>query len=217
MAGCDPKDTLPLWIDAIASARDRLHRLTADGQLTCGTADRYLRAFEGFTRYAQSSGVDAPDPVTSELCRGYIFASSRCSGRPSASTSRVRLAALREAYRGLMAKGICAVDPTADLAVPPAGGSAPSPNPLTPPEVDRLRKTGRLRPTDTLRPAVVAAALAGGSQSEVAHLAVADFDTSQGSLHFGRNTCQERVVPLEGPSLPMLQARVRHLEGLSDR
>ncbi len=186
------------------------------GQLTCGTADRYLRAFEALTRYAQARGVARCDGVSPEVCERYVYASVWVGGRPSASTSRVRLAAVRDAYRGLIDAGLCGVDPTAGLAVERRVGVPPL-CPLTPPEADRLHKTARVRTTDTLRPAVVVAALAGASHSEIAALAVVDVDVAGMSLRLARGTSGVRLVTLDQPSVVTLRLRVSALQRLHRR
>lgn len=199
MGGCGIEDSLPSWADAITSARARLKSLTADGQLARGTGDRYLRAFEAFSRYAGAHG-ERCDGVSPEICRRYIYADVSVGQRPSASTSRVRLAAVRDAYRGLIEAGLCAVDPTAGLAVEGHVG-VPAVDPLTPSEVDRLQSASRLRPIDTLRPAVVAAALSGASHSEIAGLVIADLDLPRASLRLGHGTSATRLVAIDQLSM----------------
>jgi len=42
--------------------------------MTTGSADRYLRVFESFTRYAAARGVLRPDAVESSLCQDFVNA-----------------------------------------------------------------------------------------------------------------------------------------------
>ena len=93
----------------------------------------------------------------------------------------------------------------------------PAVDPLTPPEVDRLQIASRLRTSDTLRPAVVAAALLGASHSEIAGLVVADVDLARQSLRLGRSTSAIRLVALDELSLETLQARASALHRLHRR
>ena len=204
------------WATAIADARARWQRLVDTGGLTCGTADRYLRAFQGFTRYAVAHGVVRFDGVSPEIGRRYIYASVSANERPSASTSRLRLAAVRDAYRGLIEAGLCGVDPTAGLTVERHLGVRAL-DPLTPLEVDRLRNASRLRPSDKLRPAMVAAALLGASHSEIAGLVVDDLDVGGASLRLGRATSATRLVALDKLSLQSLRARMSALRRLHRR
>lgn len=186
------------------------------GELRCGTADRYLRAFEAFTRYAQVHGVVRCDGASPEVCERFVYADFSARERPSASTSRVRLAAVRDAYRALIAAGLCGLDPTSGVAVERRVG-VPLLCPLAPPEVDRLHKTSRVRTTDTLRPAVVVAALAGASHSEIAALVVDDLEVAGMSLQLGRGTSRLRTVTLDLPSEATLRARVSALQRLHRR
>ena len=205
---------LEYWITAVPVqvASGEVH----GGRYTRGTADRYLCAFEAFTRYARAHRVERCDGASSAICRGYIYAGVSASQRPSASTSRVRLAAVRDTYRGLIEAGVCAVDPTAGLTVERRVSPAAL-APLTPPEVDRLHIASRLRTSDTLRPAVVAAALLGASHSEIAGLVVDDLDVGGASLRLGRATSATRLVALDKLSLQSLRARVSALRRLHRR
>ena len=45
------------WPFALTTASARWRRLVGTGQLTSGTADRYVRALQGFRRYAEAQGV----------------------------------------------------------------------------------------------------------------------------------------------------------------
>jgi integrase len=204
------------WPSALTAARARWQRLVHTGAFTCGTADRYLRAFQAFSRYAEAHGADKCDGASPEICRRYIYAGVSPNHSPSASTSRVRLAAVRDAYKGLIESGLCAVDPTASLTVERHVG-VPALHPLTLPEVDRLQNASRLGTSDTLRPAVVAAALLGALHSEIASLVVADLDLDRASLRLGRATSVVRLVALHERSLETLRARASALHRLHRR
>lgn len=181
-----------------------------------GTAARYGRVLEAFGRYAAARGVAAAGDVTPELCERFCGAPSLDGRGPAASTSGVRLAALRSAFDALIEAGLFTVNPASGIRVDRAA-SASRPCPLTPVEVDRLRAGGKLNPRDTLRPACVALALAGATHSEVAAAVAADFDRPTGGLRLGRSTHAERVVIVDGAAIAALTARVEAIQRMSRR
>lgn len=175
--------------------------------MTAGTAARYLRVFEAFCRYAAASGVAGPGRATARLCERFIAAPVRGGCLPTGSTGGVRLAALRDAFEGLVEAGLAAGNPIRGLRVdrePPVVLACP----LTPGEARRLLSAGRLFTTDTLRPACAALALAGATHVEVARAVVADVDPAAGCVCLGRGTGAERTIFLDAVAAAALTARV---------
>jgi integrase len=121
----------------------------------------------------------------------------------------MRLVVLRDAYRGLIEAGLCSSDPTTGLRTQRQGSELIL-CPLTPKEVDRLQVGCRLRTSDTLRPAVVAAALAGASHAEIAQLMVSDADLDLRFLVLGSNRSR-RTVFLDSASLTALRTQMAAL------
>ena len=171
------------------------------GQMTPGTAGRYVRVFHSFTRYVAASGSNLA-AADVDLCRAFIAASMTGGTRPAAATSRFRLTVARDAYRGLLELGLVDADPTLDLRVDqPLQHRAPAP--LIPLEATRLQAAGRLSPRDHLRPAAVELALAGGSHAEVSQVVVADLDLARDCVRLGG-----RRILLDPPAASVLRARV---------
>lgn len=193
------------WDDTLALARSRWRARTTANSLTITTEHRYLRVFESFARYAAAHGATACGAVSPELCRNFCGATLRES-MPSASTRRFRLTVVRDAYRELRAAGMAGHDPTAGLRIDWRVGR-PVVCPLTPMEAHRLLAAGRTGATDTLRPAVVALALSGGSHREIAEAAAADVAFEAGQWRIGATNGRARTVPMATGGL--LAARVR--------
>ncbi len=172
------------------------------------TAARYDRVLEAFARYAAAHGVAAPTDVTPSLCLRFCEAPSRDGHLPGGSTSRVRLAALRSAFDGLVEASLVPENPTLGLRVD-RQPSLLSLRPLTPGEALRLFSAGQLSSIDTLRPACVALALTGATHAEVARAVVADADLEAALVRLGCGTRFERTVDLNVAANTSLTARVR--------
>lgn len=172
-----------------------------------GTAARYTRVFETFCRYAVAVGVTDVGGTTSELCRRFCAAPLRGERSPTGSTGAVRLAALRDAFAGLVQTGLVSQNPTQGLRVDRKPTVA-VPCPLTPPEAQRMLAVGRLFSTDTLRPACVALALTGATHVEVARAVVADVDAMTSRVRLGSGTRSERTIRLEAAARAALTSRV---------
>lgn len=185
------------------------------GELARATVDRYDKLFAEFCTYAAVREV-TPQQVSPTVCRSYLYAYGSPGHPPNVSSARLRLAALRCTFRSLRAAGVLDGDPTEGLTVPrhnqPLGVW-----PLTPTEVRQLLSSPRLTTTDTLRPAVVAAALTGASHAEVAAIVLADFDSADGSLLLAQGKPRERRVPLDGVLLTSMRARAAVLRRSSSR
>lgn len=178
--------------------------------MVAGTAARYMRILEAFCRYASASGVADAGGATAELCQRFAAAPTRSDRSPSGSTGRVRLAAIRDAFEGLVEAGLVSENPTRSLRIDRMP-SAALPCPLTPAEAQRLLAAGRLISTDTLRPACAALALAGATHVEVACAVVADVDPTTFSVLLCSGTGFERSIDLEGAATAALTARVSAL------
>jgi len=126
---------------------------------------------------------------------------------PSPSTRRFRLTVVRGAFQLLREAGLVSSDPTSGLRVEWRQGR-PALCPLTPAEAQRTRVAGRTRPTDTLRPAVVMVALAGGSHREISEAVVADVDIDQARLRLRGPSGGERWRPLDPAAVATLRTRI---------
>jgi integrase len=150
--------------------------------MTTGSAARYSRVFESFTRYAAARGVPLGSAaVLPAICRDFVNAELPGRVAPSPSTRRFRLTVVRGAFQVLREAGLASSDPTRGLRVEWRQGR-PALCPLTPAEARRIRVAGQTGPTDSLRPAVVTVALAGGSHREISEAVVADVDVEQARL-----------------------------------
>lgn len=195
------------WPSCIEVARDRWMSRVESGDMTLGTACRYTWVFEAFCRFAAASRASDAGDATTELCQRFALAPMRGEHSPSGSTSGVRLAALRDAFHGLVEAGLAADNPALGLCVD-RRSPVVIPCPLTPVEAQRLLSAGRLFSTDTLRPACVALALAGAAHLEVARAVVADLDPASTRLRLGSNTGSERTIILEPLASAAVTARV---------
>lgn len=169
--------------------------------MTAGTAARYGRVLGSFGRFITARGFGFLADVDPPTCSAFVYA-ARSGEIPAASTSRLRLTVVREAFLVLGRLDVVSEDPTSGLRVHPAA-PARRPAPLTPPEMARLRSAGRMFPRDRLRPATIELALAGASHMEVATTVVADVDLAAGRVRFG-----SRSTALEPFAVTTLTARI---------
>ena len=176
------------------------------GEMTTGSAARYVRVFESFARYAAARGVDS-NAVTTRLCLDFVNAALPGRLVPSSSTRRFRLTVVRAAFHAMREAGLASNDPTRRLRVDWHVGQL-AVCPLTPTEAQRLRVAGRTRVTDTVRPAVVTVALAGGSHREASEAVVGDVDIDGARLRLGGPLVGERWVPLDEVAVAMLRIRI---------
>lgn len=86
--------------------------------MTVGTAARYSRTYETFCRYDIGSGVADATRATTSLCERFATAPTHAGLLPAGSTAGVRLAAIRDAFEGLIAGGL--VEQTRPWACGPA-------------------------------------------------------------------------------------------------
>ncbi len=176
-------------------------------ELTTGSADRYLRVFESFTRYAKARGVLGSDAVLPATCSDFVDAALVRHVAPSTSTRRFRLTVIRDAFLVLMEADLASSDPTRDLHVKWRVAQR-AVCPLTPAEGRRVCIAGRTRPTDTLRPAVVVLALAGGSHREISEGVVADVNVDQARLRLRGTSGAERWRALDLAAVATLRERI---------
>ncbi len=176
-------------------------------EMTPGSADRYLRVFESFTRYATARGVLGSDAVMPATCSDFVDAALVRHMAPSTSTRRFRLTVIRDAFLALMDADLALSDPTRDLHVKWRVAQR-AVCPLTPAEGRRVCIAGRTRPTDTLRPAVVALALAGGSHREISEGVVADVNVDQARLRLRGTSGAERWRALDLAAVATLRERI---------
>jgi len=198
------------WRFSMAVTRDRWTDRVQTGHMTSGTAARYMRVFEAFCRYAVASSVTDPCGATAGLCHRFAAAPTRGNHSPTGSTAGVRLAAIRDAFDGLVEAGLISENPTRSLRIDRLP-SAALPCPLTQAEAQRLLAAGRLFSTDTLRPACAALALAGATHREIARAVAADVDPTTSRLRLGSGNGSERSIDLEGAATAALAARVNAL------
>ncbi len=176
--------------------------------MTAGSAARYSRVFESFTRYAAARGVHLGSAaVLPGICRDFVDSALPGRAAPSMSTQRFRLTVVRDAFGVLRQAGVTLSDPTAELRVEWRVGP-PVVCPLTPAEAQRLRVAGRARVTDTLRPAVVTVALAGGSHREISEAVVADVEVDQARLRLRGPSGGERWSALDSTGVATLRTRI---------
>ena len=149
--------------------------------------------------------IHAPLPLTRTRSRSGDGQSS------AASTRRGRQTALRRAAKLWLELGLLVDSPVPDDLI--RRERVGTPHPLTPPEVVQLRLSGRVGPRDTLRPAMVEAALAGASQQEIASLVVTSFDSDRGTLRLpGTRRTRGREVLLGPHGVAALGARIADLK-----
>lgn len=196
------------WLGACCEVERRWSVRVHAEEMAIESADRYCRVLKSFARFATARGVTSCLAVSPTTCQDFIFASSAAQGLPSPSTRSFRLTAVRSAFDALRAAGLVASNPTSCLRVARDAGH-PTVCPLTPEEAQRLRVAARTRVTDTLRPAAVTVALAGGSHGDIARAVVADVaDTQLRLAGYGHST---RWVPLNASDAATLKARVASL------
>lgn len=195
------------WQASATAARERWAGRVDQGDMTVGTAARYERVFDAFEKYAIAAGVHEARRATAQLCVRFATAATRCGYAPAGSTAAVRLAAVRDAFEGLLGAGLVPENPALDLYVT-REQTVVHTRPLTPEEAQRLLIACRLFSTDTLRPACVALALTGASHVEVARAVVADADLEAGLVRLGCGTRFERTVDLDVAAIAALGARV---------
>lgn len=194
------------WPDSAAVAADRWAQRVHEGTMTVGTAARYSRTYEAFCRYAIGSGVADATRATTSLCERFATTPTHAWLLPAGSTAGVRLAAIRDAFEGLIAGGLVEQNPTVGVRLGRLTATF-RPCPLTPQEAHRLLVAGRLFATDTLRPAGVALALGGATHAEVAGTAIADFDADGRCVSLATGTRAQRTVDLEALAVSALAAR----------
>jgi len=176
--------------------------------MTAGSAARYSRVFESFTRYAAARGVHLGSAaVLPGICRDFVDSALPGRAAPSMSTQRFRLTVVRDAFGVLRQAGVTLSNPTAELRVEWRVGP-PVVCPLTPAEAQRLRVAGRAGVTDTLRPAVVTVALAGGSHREISEAVVADVEIDRARLRLRGPSGGERWRALDSTGVATLRARI---------
>ena len=200
------------WPFSILVAQNYWEARVQAGTTAAVTAARYRRVFEAFCRYAAASGVADASGATDELVGGSSRLPTRNDRSPTGSTASVRMAAIRDAFDGLVEAGLAAENPTCGLRV----DREPACRAFLPADARRgarLLTAGRLFPTDTLRPASVALALAGATHVEVARAVVADLDPRDGGLRLGAGSKSERTIFLVGPATEALRARVTRSGG----
>lgn len=188
--------------------------------MTASTAQGYAKNLKAFYGYARAHGVHLLDGVDQRLCRNWIEAPlsaayqrrrSPAQQMASGSTRRGRQTVLRRAAKLWLELGLLVVSPVPDDVI--RRQRVGKPQPLTPPEVAHLRLSGRVGPRDTLRPAMVEAALAGASQQEITSLVVTSFDSGSGTLRLpGTRRTRGREVLLGPPGVAALGARIADLE-----
>ena len=114
---------------------------------------------------------------------------------------------VRDAFAALAEAELASSDPTRGLQVQWRAAHRKV-CPLTPEEGQRVRIAGRTRPTDTLRPAVVRLALAGGSHREISEAVVGDVDVKQARLRLRGPSGAERWRALEPSAVASLRTRI---------
>jgi len=189
------------------------------------TAVQYAKALSTFQMFAEANGILSVRAVDRKLCEAWIHAplpsanarSRTRAGRSSgASTRRRRQTALRRAAKLWLSLGILVVNPVPGDVIRPEGLATTYP--LTPPEVALLRSFGRVGLRDTLRPAMVEAAIAGASQQGIASLVVASFDSGKGALILqGTRQTLGRKLALGSHGVAALSARVSDLTRSAER
>ncbi len=200
-------------------------RTLESGSIGEGTAAQYSKALNAFLRYAEAHDVHSIDEVDQKLCQAWIHAPlpltsarsrSKAGQSSAASTRRGRQSALRRAAKLWLELGLLVVSPVPDDVI--RRERVDKPHPLTPPEVAQLRLSGRVGPRDTLRPAMVEAALAGASQQEIASLVVTSFDSGRGTLRLpGTRRTRGREVLLGPHGVAALGARIADLKRSASR
>ncbi len=86
------------WRSSIAVTRGRWTVRVQTGYMASGTAARYMRILEAFSRYAVANGVAGAGGASARLCQRFVTAPTRYDRPPTGSTGRVRLAAIRNAF-----------------------------------------------------------------------------------------------------------------------
>jgi len=178
----------------------------AHAPLKPGTRARYEQVFDYFSRYAAAVEICSVEDATADLCSRFLDAPLRGGDVVSGATARLRLTVLRSAFDVMSARGVVPTNPATSLRV----DHAPRPyeaRPLTPSEVMRLLATGRVGPSDTLRPATVSLALAGASHGEIANTVIADLNITKRHIRLGANG-HERECALPPSAAHALEARV---------
>ena len=186
------------------------------GRLAPRTETLYLRHLGTFLRYTAAHGVEDLEDLTPALVSGWVNApvsavspgSRARSGQPSAdATRRGRQSVLRQvvglwADRGWVGPDLVPTDVISKTA-------AQSPCPLTPAEAARLRLAGAQSAADTLLPALVAIALTGAANTEIARVVIDDYDPDAAQLQLpGRGSDKPRTVRLDAHATRVLSAHV---------
>lgn len=211
--------------DVLAETATAWRAEAAAGRLTEFTVAKYLDAVRVFVAFAQASGVETVEEIDEAICSAWLRAPisaaspgsrARAGAPPSTSASRNRQVVLRRAVGLWRARGWIDTDPVPATVFAPV--SARAVPPLTVPEVKRLRISGRVGARDTFYPAVVAGALAGAAQSDLARLVVDDVDVESGRLRLaGRGQRRERIVVLGPWAVAAFRARITDLEARARR
>ena len=156
-------------------------RWAASGEFTEQTLSRCGETVARFARRLDAQGVEGPEEVTVEHCRGFVDATTTKGQAPELTTRHARRTALRMLFRTLRELGHPVSDPTLDLHLPPR--SATTARPLTEPEVTLCRASTRLGEAGsvTLQRAVCwALAEATAVTSEITAVRLGDLDDPHG-------------------------------------
>ncbi|MGO4604517.1 tyrosine-type recombinase/integrase [Terrabacter sp. 2YAF2] len=162
-------------VDAAVGAARR--RWEEGSEFTDQTLARVGETITRFGARLRAQGVEKPEQITSEHCRGFITART-AAGRPAElTTQHTRRNSLRMLFRTWRELGLTEGDPTLDLSLPPRSDT--SARPLTDTEVILCRAATRLGEagTTTLQRAVAwALGEATAVSSEISTIRLADLD-----------------------------------------
>jgi integrase/recombinase XerD len=179
------------------------------------TVDAYVADARRLAQWCASRGMGAPDAVTTERAREFLYALKDLGLAPT--TIRRQLSALRTYFRYLVGEGHAVRDPTERIATPKAWRRLPAV--LTVAEVDRLLgapDTGRrLGVRDR---ALLELAYATGMRvSELVGVTLQDLLFEDGLVRvFGKGR-KERIVPVGRRALGQVALYAREIRPHLDR
>jgi len=176
------------------------------------TVRKYANEIGRFLASSRLRGAQVLGDITEELVGEYldepIYRHNRLRAC-SPSTRRFRLSSIHKLYAILRAIGISAEDPAAGVQLTELASTRT--RPLTHDEIERVRESADRTLVDTLGPATIALAEAGGKTGEIAAVVVGDLDFQRPSVLLGGGTTRRANTLSHWGTASLL----RHLEARS--
>lgn len=168
------------------------------------TVRKYANEIGRFLASSRLRGASTLGDLTEEMVREYldepIYRYGLLRGC-SPKTIRFRLSAIRKLFSILSGVGVLVQDPTSGVEGPALAVALT--RPLTDAEMEAVRDSADRTLVDTLGPAAIALAEAGGKTGEIAAVVTGDVDLGRGTVVLGGGRTQRTntLTPWEAESL----------------